>query len=152
MLPWTGTLAGRLDELVIDSQALRGNPVGDPHERPLWVYAPPGYDDDPTARYPTVYVIQGYTGHVAMWANRAPFRQPFPFTDVPPFIKMVYEAFGPKRMMWGSNYPPSSPLEGYANTRYYLIKHLSDFCSKADMEWIFSKTALSLFRFGGKKS
>jgi len=24
-----------------------------------------------------VYVIQGYTGHVAMWANRTPFRQPF---------------------------------------------------------------------------
>ena len=29
------------------------------------------------ARYPSVYVIQGYTGHVAMWANRTPFRQPF---------------------------------------------------------------------------
>ena len=24
---------------------LRGNPLGDPHERPLWVYLPPGYDD-----------------------------------------------------------------------------------------------------------
>jgi S-formylglutathione hydrolase FrmB len=24
-----------------------------------------------------VYVLQGYTGHVAMWANRMPFRQPF---------------------------------------------------------------------------
>jgi len=59
MLPWTGDLAGRLDALVIDSDALRGNPLGDPHERPLWVYVPPGYDDDPAARYPTVYVIQG---------------------------------------------------------------------------------------------
>ena len=28
-------------------------------------------------RYPAVYVIQGYTGHVTMWANRTPFRQPF---------------------------------------------------------------------------
>lgn len=50
--------------------------MGDPHERPLWVYTPPGYDDDDT-RYPTVYVIQGYTGHVAMWANRTPYRQTF---------------------------------------------------------------------------
>ena len=66
MLPWSGELAGRLDELVIDSDVLRGNPLGDPHERPLWVYVPPGYDDDPSARYPTIYVIQGYTGHVAM--------------------------------------------------------------------------------------
>lgn len=76
MLPWKTDLAGRLDENVIESDLLRGNPLGDPHERPLWVYVPPGYDDG-DASYPAVYVIQGYTGHVAMWANRSPFRQPF---------------------------------------------------------------------------
>jgi S-formylglutathione hydrolase FrmB len=77
MLPWDTELAGRLDRHVIDSELLRGNPLGDPHQRPLWVYLPPGYDDDPAVRYPTVYVIQGYTGQVAMWANRMPYRQPF---------------------------------------------------------------------------
>ena len=79
MLPWTADLAGRLDRLTITSEALRDNPLGDPHERPLWVYLPPGYDDS-AQRYPVVYVIQGYTGHVAMWGNRMPFRQPFPET------------------------------------------------------------------------
>ena len=78
MLPWSAELAGRLDRHVIDSVQLRGNPLGDPHERPLWVYVPPGYDEEPDRRYPTVFVIQGYTGHVAMWANRTAFRQPFP--------------------------------------------------------------------------
>jgi S-formylglutathione hydrolase FrmB len=77
MLPWSAELAGRLDRDVIDSQLLRDNPLGDPHERPVWVYLPPGYDDDADARYPTVYVIQGYTGHVGMWANRTAYRQPF---------------------------------------------------------------------------
>jgi S-formylglutathione hydrolase FrmB len=77
MLPWEGVLAGRLDRNVIDSALLRDNPLGDPHERPLWVYVPPGYDDEPTTRYPAVYVIQGYTGHVAMWANRSPYKQTF---------------------------------------------------------------------------
>jgi S-formylglutathione hydrolase FrmB len=76
MLPWIGELAGRLDRSVLDSTLLRGNALGDPHERPIWVYVPPGYDAD-DQRYPTVYVIQGYTGHVSMWANRTPFRQPF---------------------------------------------------------------------------
>ena len=76
MLPWRADLAGRLDEGVIDSALLRDNPLGDPHERPVWVYLPPGYDDS-DERYPSVYVIQGYTGHVAMWNNRTPFRQPF---------------------------------------------------------------------------
>jgi hypothetical protein len=76
MLPWRADLAGRLEEGVVDSTLLRDNPLGDPHERPVWVYLPPGYDEQ-DQRYPSVYVIQGYTGHVAMWANRTPFRQPF---------------------------------------------------------------------------
>jgi S-formylglutathione hydrolase FrmB len=76
MLPWDGALAGRLDRHTVTSTLLRGNPLGDPHERPLWVYVPPGYDDS-DERYPAVYVIQGYTGHLSMWANRTPFRQPF---------------------------------------------------------------------------
>ena len=71
MLPWRGVLAGRLDEAVIESELLRGNPLGDPHERPVWVYLPPGYDDGDES-YPAVYVIQGYTGHVPMWGNHAP--------------------------------------------------------------------------------
>src|SRR3984885_5034967 len=80
MLPWSAELAGRIDEHVITSELLRGNPLDDPYERPLWVYVPPGYDEDPAQRYATVYVIQGYTGHLAMWRNRSPYRQPFPET------------------------------------------------------------------------
>lgn len=80
MLPWSAELAGRIDEHVITSELLRDNPLGDPAERPLWVYLPPGYDEEPGRRYPAVYVIQGYTGHLAMWRNRNAYRQPFPET------------------------------------------------------------------------
>src|SRR5215472_16377558 len=76
MLPWIGELAGRLDEQVITSELLRDNPLGDPFERPVFVYLPPGYDDEPNRRYPAIYIIMGYTGHIGMWRNRAPFRQP----------------------------------------------------------------------------
>ncbi|MDQ3866961.1 MAG: alpha/beta hydrolase-fold protein [Actinomycetota bacterium] len=78
MDPWSYHFAGRVDELVLASELLRDNPLGDPYERPLWTYVPPGYDDDPKRRYPAVYVLQGYTGHLAMWRNRTPFRRPFP--------------------------------------------------------------------------
>jgi S-formylglutathione hydrolase FrmB len=101
MLPWSAELAGQLEEHVITSELLRGNPLGDPHERPLWVYLPPGYDDDPDRRYPVVYVIQGYTGHLTMWRNRAPFRQPFTETadaafargDAPPALVVYVDAW-----------------------------------------------------------
>lgn len=101
MLPWSAELAGRLDEHVITSELLRGNPLKDPFERPLWVYVPPGYDDEPGRRYPSVYVIQGYTGHLAMWRNRTPYRQPFPETadalfasgEAPPAIIVFVDAW-----------------------------------------------------------
>ncbi len=50
MLPWSVELAGRLDEHLIASDLLRDNPLGDPYERPLWVYVPPGYDDERGSR------------------------------------------------------------------------------------------------------
>jgi len=74
--PWPG-LAGRMDEHTITSGALAGNVLGDPATRPLWVYVPPGYDDT-DERLPSVYVLQGYTGSLPMWANTEPFRRSFP--------------------------------------------------------------------------
>jgi Putative esterase len=72
MEPWARELRGRLDEHVLASDALRGNPLGDPHERPLWVYAPPGMHD--VAPLPALYLIQGMTGQIDMWRNRSSFR------------------------------------------------------------------------------
>jgi hypothetical protein len=101
MLPWSGEWAGRLDRQEITSELLRDNPLGDPHQRPIWVYLPPGYDARPSRAYPVVYVIQGYTGHLAMWANRSAFRQPFPETadavfasgGAPPAIVVYLDAW-----------------------------------------------------------
>jgi hypothetical protein len=78
MEPWSYDLAGRFDENAFESEVLKGNPLGDPHVRPLWVYVPPGYDDEPDRRYPSIYVIQGLTGQVDAWRNRTPFRKNFP--------------------------------------------------------------------------
>ncbi|HTU76575.1 MAG TPA: alpha/beta hydrolase-fold protein [Trebonia sp.] len=101
MLPWSADLAGRIDEHIVTSELLKGNPLGDPRERPLLVYVPPGYDDDLGRRYPTVYVIQGFTGQVSMWRNREPFRQPYTETadavfasgEAPPAIVVYVDAW-----------------------------------------------------------
>ncbi|MEV5961743.1 alpha/beta hydrolase-fold protein [Kribbella sp. NPDC051952] len=100
MLPWSAELAGRFEEHTYESDLLRGNPLGDPHERPVLVYVPPGYDDS-DQRYPTIYVTMGYTGHIGMWFNRVPFRQPFPELldamfaagDVPPAVVVFVDSW-----------------------------------------------------------
>ena len=101
MEPWSIEFAGRLEEHVIESDALLGNVLGDPHRRPLWVYVPPGYDDDPGVRYPAVFVIQGLTGQLDMWRNRFPFRLNFPELadkgmaegDIPPAVVIYVDCW-----------------------------------------------------------
>jgi S-formylglutathione hydrolase FrmB len=56
------------------SKALRGNPLGDPHERPLYVWSPA----DLSRRYPSVYVIQGLIGAAPAWFNVEPWTQSYP--------------------------------------------------------------------------
>ena len=78
MYPWSFDLRGRYEEITFESNVLKENPLRDPYKRPLWVYLPPGYDEEPTRRYPSVYEIQGLTGQLDMWRNRAPFRKTYP--------------------------------------------------------------------------
>ena len=52
MRPWQAEQAGRFERLTLVSQVLAGNPLGDPAERPVWVYLPPGYDDEPDGPLP----------------------------------------------------------------------------------------------------
>ena len=85
MNPWSRAMAGQVDEIELESEALRGNPLGDPHVRPLWVYTPPGYGLQPERRYPAVYVIQGFAGQLDMWRNREALR--------PTYLEAIDELF-----------------------------------------------------------
>ncbi len=57
-----------------DSQVLRGNPLGDPSSRLVYVYLPPGYDEA-AARFPTIYLLAGYTGTGRSFLNQRPWEE-----------------------------------------------------------------------------
>ncbi|WP_433334791.1 alpha/beta hydrolase [Spirillospora sp. CA-294931] len=98
---------------------LRGNPLGDPWRRPLWVYVPPGYDAEPDRRYPAVYILHGYLGHLEIWRNRAPFRktlieaadQLFADRAAPPAIVVYVDAW--------TSYGGSQYLDSPGTGRYH---------------------------------
>ncbi len=68
--PWERPLAGRLEQLAVESEVLAENPLGDPSRRPLYVYLSPGIGQG-TA--PVVYVLQGYSNQLDTWLARKPF-------------------------------------------------------------------------------
>ncbi len=72
--PWALPARGRWVADAVESQALVGNPLGDPARRPLYVWLPPGYDLDPGRRWPMVAFLHGFAGQVDAWANRRAFQ------------------------------------------------------------------------------
>ncbi|HEX5137663.1 MAG TPA: alpha/beta hydrolase-fold protein [Planctomycetota bacterium] len=54
-----------------ESRVLKGNPLGDPHRRELWVYLPPGAGKG-ERRYPVLWHLIGFTGagQMAVTGNR----------------------------------------------------------------------------------
>ena len=101
MLPWSADLAGRIDEHVISSELLEATRSVTPTSGRCGCTCRRGTTTEPDRSYPVVYVIQGYTGHVAMWRNRAPYRQPFPEAadavfargEAPPAIVVYVDAW-----------------------------------------------------------
>jgi L-fuconolactonase len=96
------------------------------------------------ARYPNAYIKVHGLGEIC--PRPMPFPQPMRFPTIPPFMKMACDAFGASRMMWGSDFPPVAGREGYRNALQWTMDHIRD-RSDADKEWIFGKTALSVFKF-----
>lgn len=94
------------------------------------------------ARYPNTYIKIHGLGEFAvrnMPATAFPFAQP-----IPPFLQMAYDAFGPERMMWGSDYPPVSGREGYRNSLQFTLAQFEGKPQSA-LEQIFGGTARKLF-------
>lgn len=99
------------------------------------------------ARYPNAYIKVHGLGEICR--RPMPFPQPMRFKNIPPFMEMAYKAFGASRIMWGSDFPPVAGREGYRNALQWPMEHIP-FRNDADKEWIFGRTALSLFKFAGE--
>jgi predicted TIM-barrel fold metal-dependent hydrolase len=96
------------------------------------------------ANYPNTYVKVPGLGEISR--RPAVLRPSFQLDYTPPLFEMAYDAFGPRRMMWGSDFPPSAGREGYRNVLRGVMEHAA-FKGGDDLEWVMGKTALSVFRF-----
>jgi L-fuconolactonase len=99
------------------------------------------------AKHPNTYMKLHGTGELSRRPNALNPRFGFDFFDsIPPLVEMARDAFGPQRLMWGSDYPPVSQREGYRNALLGVLDHPA-FSTQEDREWVMSRTALSVFKF-----
>lgn len=128
--------AGRVVVLEHVSRVLDGNPLGDPHLRPLTVWLPPGYDEGAgTARgrhYPVLWDLVGFTGsgpaHVAWKAfgENLPERLDRLLAEqrMGPCIVVLPDCF---TALGGNQYVNSSAIGDYAD---YLTRELIPFVDR----------------------
>jgi L-fuconolactonase len=95
------------------------------------------------SRFPNTIVMIGGLGEFSRRAN--PVTRPLPFAlPIPPVLDMAYDAFGPQRMLWGSDFPASAPREGYRHSLEWTMDYLST-KSVEDRAWIFGRTGRATF-------
>jgi len=90
-------------------------------------------------RYPKVFVKISH-----MWTLS---RQPYPYPDAQVQVKKLYDKFGAKRLMWGTDWPISLSKLPYDKT-VALYRDYMDFFTPADREWILGKTVQQVWPFG----
>jgi L-fuconolactonase len=95
------------------------------------------------SRFPNAYIKIHGLGEFT--ARGVPFPTPRPFgPEIPPLLAMAFDAFGPDRIMWGSDYPPVSGREGYRNALQLPMEYFAA-KGKEALEKMFGTTALKVF-------
>lgn len=90
------------------------------------------------ARFPRVFVKISHT-----WAIS---RQPYPWLDAQEYVKRLYSAFGPQRLMWGTDWPVHEKWTTYDKT-LSVVRDEMKFLNKEDKSWILSKTVERVWPF-----
>jgi predicted TIM-barrel fold metal-dependent hydrolase len=91
------------------------------------------------ARLPNVYV------KVTEFYNHSRTKQ-YPYADVLPTVRAVYDAFGPQRLLWGTGFTRGELVGRIPYSRELeLIREHVPFLTPSDQEWILGRTALTLW-------
>lgn len=111
-------MKGTVEAHRIESKALAGNPLGDPANRKLLLYLPPGHASANTASFPTVYFLHGFSGSVDGWTSTSAFQLTVPeridaliaSRQVPPFIGVFVDGW---TAVGGSQWVNSAAIGNY---------------------------------------
>lgn len=115
--------------LLIDHFTLRHS-----NRRPVFEHWP---DVLAMADVPNIYVKASYLPEGTS--------ESYPFPKAQEYLKQAHDRFGPDRMLWGSNYPPTLRVCSYQESLDF-IRVAADFIPPADREKILGGTALKVLR------
>jgi len=87
-------------------------------------------------RYPNVFVKVSHTWSLS--------REAYPYKDSQALVKRVYDAFGPQKLMWGTDWPLVEGYCGYGKA-LAIVRDEMDFLNDEDRKWMLSRTCSRVF-------
>lgn len=90
------------------------------------------------ARYPRVFVKISHTWSLS--------KQDYPYRDTHDQVHKLYDAFGPQRLMWGTDWPLVEAKCGYAKS-LRIVRDELKFLNDEDKRWILAKTVERVWPF-----
>jgi predicted TIM-barrel fold metal-dependent hydrolase len=70
--------------------------------------------------------------------------EPYPFRDIYPHLRRIYDAFGPRRMLWGAD------LTRLTSTYQECLSHFQeglDFLSEGDKQWVLGRSLAEILKW-----
>ncbi len=91
-------------------------------------------------RYPNVFVKVSHTWSIS--------RQPYPWLDAQQYVHRLYDAFGPRRLMWATDWPivENTPHATYARA-LTVVRDEMKFLNAEDKHWMLNQTIQRVWPF-----
>lgn len=131
-LPALEPIVDRFPDVKVVLDHLGGPPVGEETTHPLLGNVLR------MARYPNVYVKVSNMNRMS--------NIHYPHRDTHEIVRRIYDAFGPERLMWGTDFPHVLTAGGYVNA-LELVRDELDFLTNEDKYWLFSGTVRKVWKF-----
>jgi L-fuconolactonase len=89
-------------------------------------------------RYPNVFVKISHTWSIS--------KQPYPWLDAQGYVKRLYQAFGPQRLMWATDWPIIEDRSTYFRA-LSVVRDEMHFLNAEDLRWMLCNTVERVWQF-----
>lgn len=129
-MPDVAALLERLPDLTVVIDHMADCPIDKPAELEKLIAL---------KRYPNLFVKISHTWSIS--------KQPYPWPDVQEYVKRLYDSYGPRRLMWATDWPIVEGHSTYARA-LSVVRDEMHFLNSDDRQWILSKTIERVWPFG----
>src|SRR5579863_5573753 len=129
-MPEVGALLDKFPDLTVVIDHMADCPVDQPRELEKLIAL---------ERYPNLFVKISHTWSLS--------KQPYPWLDAQEHVKRLHQAFGPRRLMWATDWPIIEQSHAAYAQALTVVRDEMKFLNADDLSWILSRTVERVWPF-----